>query len=104
MQFPSDDSSNNYTRRTEVLQGTQNVIDTELQFFSKAQTKVLVKETLQDLIKQLHQIVELMQKPFTINILIDIIEHRDAYNELKNSCSNLKKIKNKKWIYLVKTG
>ncbi|MDQ6863176.1 MAG: ATP-binding protein [Thermoproteota archaeon] len=40
MQFPSDDSSNNYTRRTEVLQGTQNVIDTELQFFSKAQTKV----------------------------------------------------------------
>ena len=58
MQFPSDDSSNNYTRRTEVLQGTQNVIDTELQFFSKAQTKVLVKETLQYLIKQLHQIVE----------------------------------------------
>jgi len=41
-----------------VLQGTQNVIDTELQFFSKAQTKVLVKETLQYLIKQLHQIVE----------------------------------------------
>ncbi|MDP9290611.1 MAG: hypothetical protein M3P08_20775, partial [Thermoproteota archaeon] len=40
MQFPSDDSSNNYTRRTEVLQGTQNVIDTELQFFSKAQTRV----------------------------------------------------------------
>jgi two-component SAPR family response regulator len=42
-----------------------------------------VKETFQDLIKQLHQIVELMQKPFTINTLIDTIEHRDAYNELK---------------------
>ncbi|HYT43925.1 MAG TPA: hypothetical protein VEP90_16415 [Methylomirabilota bacterium] len=40
MQFPSDDSSNNYTRRTEVLQGTQDVRGTELQFFSKAQTKV----------------------------------------------------------------
>lgn len=24
-----------------------------------------------------------MQKPFTINILIDTIEHRDAYNGLK---------------------
>jgi signal transduction histidine kinase len=40
MHFPSDDSSNNYTKRTEVLQGTQNVIETELQFFSKAKTKV----------------------------------------------------------------
>jgi signal transduction histidine kinase len=33
-------SSNNYTRRTEVLKGTQNVIDAEVQFFSKAQTRV----------------------------------------------------------------
>ncbi|HET7148514.1 MAG TPA: ATP-binding protein [Candidatus Nitrosopolaris sp.] len=40
MQFPSDDSSSNYPRRTEVVQGTQNVIDTELRFFSKAQTKI----------------------------------------------------------------
>ena len=40
MHFPSDDSSNNKTIRTEVVQGTQNVIDTELQFFSKALTKV----------------------------------------------------------------
>ena len=40
MHFPSDDSSNNKTIRTEVVQGTQNVLDTELQFFSKALTKV----------------------------------------------------------------
>jgi two-component system sensor histidine kinase VicK len=40
MQFPSNDSSNNYKRRTEVLKGTQNVIDAEVQFFSKAQTRV----------------------------------------------------------------
>src|SRR6266704_5354766 len=40
MQFPSNDSSNNYTRRTEVLKGTQNVIDVEVQFFSRAQTRV----------------------------------------------------------------
>jgi len=46
------------TERTEVLYGTENVVNEELQFFSKAQTKVLVKETLQYLIKQLDQIVE----------------------------------------------
>ena len=40
MHFPSDDSSNNKTIRTEVVQGTQNVLDTELQFFSNALTKV----------------------------------------------------------------
>jgi non-homologous end joining protein Ku len=37
----------------------------------------------QELIKQLHQIVELMQKPFSIDKLIDTIEDRDLYNELK---------------------
>jgi DNA-binding response OmpR family regulator len=42
-----------------------------------------VKETLQDSVKQLHQIVELMQKPITINELIDTIEDKDVYNELK---------------------
>ena len=42
-----------------------------------------VKETLQDSVKQLHQIVELMQKPFAINELIDTIEDKDAYNQLK---------------------
>jgi len=42
-----------------------------------------VKETLQELIKQLHQIVELMQKPFSIDKLIDTIEDRDVCNELK---------------------
>ena len=36
MHFPSDDSSNNKTIRTEVVQGTQNVIDTELQFFANS--------------------------------------------------------------------
>jgi DNA-binding NtrC family response regulator len=42
-----------------------------------------VKETLQDSVKELHQIVELMQKPFDIDKLIDTIEDKDAYNELK---------------------
>lgn len=39
MQFPFDDSSNNYTSKSEVLQGTKNVIAAEVQFFSKAQTR-----------------------------------------------------------------
>ena len=42
-----------------------------------------VKETLEDSIKQLKQVVELMQKPFTINQLIDTIEDKDVYNELQ---------------------
>ncbi len=42
-----------------------------------------VKETLQDSVKELHQIVELMQKPFDIDELIDTIEDEEVYNELK---------------------
>jgi CheY-like chemotaxis protein len=42
-----------------------------------------VKETLQDSVKQLHQIVELIQKPFDINKLIDTIEDEGEYDELK---------------------
>jgi DNA-binding NtrC family response regulator len=42
-----------------------------------------VKETLEDSIKQLKQVVELMQKPFTINKLIDTIEDSEVYNELQ---------------------
>ncbi len=42
-----------------------------------------VKETLEDSIKQLKQVVELLQKPFTINKLIDTIEDKFVYNELQ---------------------
>ena len=42
-----------------------------------------VKETLQESVKQLHQIVELIQKPFEINKLIDTIEDEEVYTELK---------------------
>ncbi|PWU81685.1 MAG: hypothetical protein DLM72_05700 [Candidatus Nitrosopolaris wilkensis] len=42
-----------------------------------------VKEILEDSIKQLKQVVELMQKPFTINKLIDTIEDKEVYNELQ---------------------
>lgn len=42
-----------------------------------------VKEILEDSIKQLKHVVELMQKPFTINKLIDTIEDKEVYNELQ---------------------
>jgi CheY-like chemotaxis protein len=42
-----------------------------------------VKETLEDSIKQLKQVVELMQKPFTIKELIDTIEDKEVYTELQ---------------------
>src|SRR5215467_9838368 len=42
-----------------------------------------VKETLEYSIKQLKQVVELMQKPFSINKLIDTIEDSEVYDELR---------------------
>jgi CheY-like chemotaxis protein len=42
-----------------------------------------VKETLEDSIKQLKQVVELIQKPFTINKLVDTIEDSEVYDELQ---------------------
>ena len=42
-----------------------------------------VKAILEDSIKQLKQVVELMQKPFSINKLIDTLEDKEVYNELQ---------------------
>lgn len=42
-----------------------------------------VKETLTDSIKKLKQVVELMQKPFNVNTLIDTVEDKEIYSELK---------------------
>src|SRR5215831_8090429 len=42
-----------------------------------------VKETLEYPIKQLKHVVELIQKPFTIMKLIDIIEDNEVYAELQ---------------------
>src|SRR5436309_7726794 len=41
-----------------------------------------VKETLENIIKQLKHVVELIQKPFTIMKLIDTIEDKEVYDEL----------------------
>jgi DNA-binding response OmpR family regulator len=42
-----------------------------------------VKDTLVDSVKQLRRAVELMQKPFKIEALIDTLEDREIYDELK---------------------
>jgi CheY-like chemotaxis protein len=42
-----------------------------------------VKETLVDSIKELNQIVELLQKPFGQEELIDVIEDKEIYSQLQ---------------------
>jgi CheY-like chemotaxis protein len=43
-----------------------------------------VKETLEYSIKELKQVVELMQKPFALSKLVDTIEDNEIYKELRN--------------------
>jgi CheY-like chemotaxis protein len=52
-----------------------------------------VKETLVDSIKQLNQIVELMQKPFGEDALIDTVEDKGIYSELQKLNVNVHDIK-----------
>jgi CheY-like chemotaxis protein len=52
-----------------------------------------VKETLIDSIQQLNQIVELLQKPFGENELIDTIEDKEIYTELQKLNVNVEDIK-----------
>ena len=49
-----------------------------------------VKETLEESVKELKQVVELMQKPFDANILVDTIEDREVQEGLKKIMTNLK--------------
>ena len=52
-----------------------------------------VKETLVDSIKELKQVVELMQKPFGESALIDTIEDKGIYSELQKLNVNISDIK-----------
>jgi CheY-like chemotaxis protein len=52
-----------------------------------------VKETLVDSIKELNQVVELMQKPFGESALIDTIEDKGIYSELQKLNVNVNDIK-----------
>jgi CheY-like chemotaxis protein len=52
-----------------------------------------VKETLVDSIKNLKQIVELLQKPFRLQDLIDTIEDKNIYDELAKLNVNVQNLK-----------
>jgi CheY-like chemotaxis protein len=52
-----------------------------------------VRDTLQDSIKQLKRVVELMQKPFGLEALIETVEDKDGYVGLKKIMANLREIK-----------
>lgn len=52
-----------------------------------------VKETLKESVKELRQVVELMQKPFVPAALVDVLEDTDAYPELKKLFVNVRKMR-----------
>ena len=52
-----------------------------------------VENTLKDSIKKLKQIVELMQKPFSLQTLLDTIEDKEIYLELAKLNVDIKNLK-----------
>ena len=53
-----------------------------------------VYETLEEVIKKLGLVVEVMQKPFDPQLLIDRIEDKTIYLDIHNLISQVKKVKN----------
>ncbi len=53
-----------------------------------------VNETLVDSVKQLKQIVELLQKPFELDTLVDLLEDKGIYEQLAQLNVKIKEIKN----------
>ena len=51
-----------------------------------------VMETLRDSVKELEQVVELIQKPFRIEVLIDMIEDKEIFDSVRDLASMVKKI------------
>jgi DNA-binding NtrC family response regulator len=49
-----------------------------------------VKETLEDSVKELKRVVELMQKPFDADTLVDAIEDKEVQEGLKKLMTNLR--------------
>lgn len=52
-----------------------------------------VMSTLQESVKHLHMVVELVQKPFELDELVDLIEDKHVYEELRKINVKIKKIK-----------
>jgi response regulator RpfG family c-di-GMP phosphodiesterase len=51
-----------------------------------------LEEALEDSIKQLKRVVELMQKPFGVEALVDTLEDKEIYSGLKTLMVGLKEI------------
>ena len=51
-----------------------------------------VKETLRESVKELRQVVELLQKPFLPEALVDVVEDTEAYPELRKLFVNVSKM------------
>jgi hypothetical protein len=51
-----------------------------------------VKETLENSVKDLRRVVELLQKPFEIQAFIDTLEDKQVYEELKKIMINIRTI------------
>ena len=56
-----------------------------------------VKETLQESVKHLRKVVELIQKPFETNTLIEAIEDKEIYKQLKILMLNIKEIEKEEY-------
>jgi CheY-like chemotaxis protein len=52
-----------------------------------------VEETLRESVKQLKQVVELMQKPFSLGLLVDLVEDKGAYEKLNELNLDIDRIK-----------
>jgi len=52
-----------------------------------------VVETLTESVKQLGQVVELLQKPFDVDVLADMVEDSGVYEELEKINVKVKELK-----------
>jgi CheY-like chemotaxis protein len=55
-----------------------------------------VQESLEDMVKQLNQVVELLQKPFEPSALVDTIEDKEIYEGLEKLNTDIELIKDLK--------
>jgi DNA-binding NtrC family response regulator len=51
-----------------------------------------VQDTLAESVKELKRVVEVMQKPFSMSALVDIVENREAYEGLKTLMSTARDV------------
>jgi len=52
-----------------------------------------VEETLQDSVRQLEQVVELIQKPFNVDVLVEVIEDLEIFKSVKKLSRMVRQVK-----------